>query len=99
MPFRPHHANIFVSLVHPTESEGFVVVEMDTRIDKVEDFGVVEPVWLAVSSGVETVQIDTIVLRLHMNATETDATRERRLQRIERIFLSTTKTKLTISLH
>jgi len=88
VPFRPHHANIFVSLVHPTESEGFVVVEMDTRIDKVEDFGVVEPVWLAVSSDVETVQTDTIVLRLHMNATETDATRERRLQRIERIFLN-----------
>jgi len=82
--FRPH-ANILVSLLHPTESEGFVVVEMDTRIDKVEDFGV-EGVWLEKSSNVRSVETDTIVLRLHMNTTD-DATRERRLQRLDSIFL------------
>ena len=85
MSFRAPHANILVSLLHPTESEGFVVVEMDTRIDKVEDFGV-EGVWLEKSSNVRSVETDTIVLRLHMNTTD-DATRERRLQRLDSIFL------------
>ena len=57
----------------PTESEGFAVVEMDTRIDKTEDFDINE-IWLDVNKYLAIQETDTVVLILDLynNVNTTD---------------------------
>jgi hypothetical protein len=63
----------FDMLDDTSESEGFVVVEIDTRIDKTEDFDINE-IWLDVNKYLAIQETDTVVLILDLynNVNTTD---------------------------